>query len=81
MSYDLLDQIARVDHPDVDLSGERNTLDRVNDATVSFFTVIWNDGTGTFPTAKTFSTIPNNSCISVSDGCICDTTVVETAVF
>lgn len=71
--------IGRVDYPDADYAGLRNVAKIVNENQKNFVKVAWITNP-TLPTSAAECDIIS-SCYSVSDGCICDTSVVEAPVF
>ena len=72
--------IGRVDYPDPDYAGKQNVPDIVNENTKNFFSVTWISNQSGLPMDST-SCNTISSCYSVGDGCVCDTSVTETAVF
>lgn len=72
--------IGRVDYPDPDYAGKRNVPDIVDENTKNFFNVAWINSASTLPTDPE-SCDAIQSCYSVDDGCVCDTSVNEIAAF
>ena len=72
-------QVARVDYPGADSAGHRNVKDFVRDDTINFFRVPWVNQ----------ESLPSDSaecdalqaCYSVADGCVCDTTTMDSLAF
>ena len=74
--------IGRVDYPDPDYAGKRNVPDIVDENTKNFFNVAWiSNKLGQGLPLDSGSCDAIQSCYSVNDGCVCDTSVTETVVF
>ena len=71
--------IGRVDYPEPDYAGLRNVAKAVDDSTKNFFNVAWLSKPTLIVDSASCNAIP--SCYSVDDGCVCDTSLAETAVF
>lgn len=71
--------IGRVDYPDADYAGHRNVARILNESQKNFVKVAWISDPTLPKSAAECDIIP--SCYSVSDGCICDTSVAEAPVF
>jgi len=77
-------QIARVDNPDPDVAGERNRVTIVDDTTMNYFKVVWQNDNNGKPSGLPYN---NATCSAIStcyahtDGCICDTQITDSAVF
>lgn len=79
ISYDT-GHIARVDYPDRDFARKRDVSHYVNDSTLNFYKVEWLSETLNLPSSPAKCQVIT-SCYSVDDGCVCDTSLIETAVF
>lgn len=71
--------IGRVDHPDADYAGFRNVASIVDENQKNFVKVAWLENPVLPKTASDCNII--SSCYSVTDGCICDTSVSDSTVF
>jgi len=68
-----------VDYPDADSAGQRHVKNLVRDDTINYIRVPWTNQ----------ESLPNDasvcdallSCYSVDDGCVCDTTTVESVAY
>lgn len=71
--------IGRVDYPNPDYAGKRNAAKNLDDTTKNFFPVAWLSK----PELPTDSNSCNDisSCYSTDDGCVCDTSLAESAVY
>ncbi len=70
--------IGRVDYPDPDFAGYRDVSKVVDENTRNYFKVYWDINPSLPENAADCNSI---SCRSVEDGCICNTSVTETAAF
>jgi uncharacterized protein (DUF1800 family)/uncharacterized protein (DUF1501 family) len=71
--------IGRVDYPEPDYAGYRNVAKVVSAETKNYFKVVWLNEPNLPTTALSCGAI--ETCYSVADGCICDTSVTEKSVF
>ena len=72
-------QVARVDYPDADSAGQRKVNNLVRDDTINYVRVPWTNQEYLPSDAASCDAL--QSCYSVSDGCVCDTTTTESVGF
>lgn len=72
-------QVARVDYPDADSAGQRNVKNLVRDDTINYFRVPWTNRDSLPSDASDCDAL--QSCYSVADGCVCNTTTTESVAF